>query len=264
MKETGERILPFHIKSKEEFLSYLRHVFAYEYAEEKIPHNSKILEVGFGDGYGTEMLNNSSKIKKIIGIDIDSETVAHAKSHHKKCDFREYDGVKIPFKDNTFDAVVSFQVIEHVKDVQNYLKEIKRVLKKGGRVFITTPNRNYRLGKNEKPWNPFHLREYDKNSLEKDILKVFSKVHIKGIHGTKEIDSVEKKRVENIRKTVDLSKKDKLGLRKLLPEFVKRMIVQVIRGKKATSFDKSSFSTDDFLVENDSEKGLDLLVIAIK
>lgn len=49
----------------------------------------------------------------------------------------------IPYEDETFDFVTSFACIEHIRETSHYLSEIKRVLKKGGIIFLTTPNWKY-------------------------------------------------------------------------------------------------------------------------
>jgi len=72
----GGRVIPGSFKSREEYLVYLRHLFAYEFAKSMIPENSFVLEVGCGEGYGTNLL--SQHVRKIIGLDIDKKTITHA------------------------------------------------------------------------------------------------------------------------------------------------------------------------------------------
>ena len=64
--------------------------------------------------------------------------------------------------DNSFDSIVSFQVIEHIQDDMLFLKEIHRVLKPGGIALLTTPNRRMSLSR-----NPWHIREYLSDELKK-------------------------------------------------------------------------------------------------
>ena len=50
-----------------------------------------------------------------------------------------YDGVNLPFDDNSFDLVISFEVLEHIPNLEQILLEISRVIKPGGKFFFTTP-----------------------------------------------------------------------------------------------------------------------------
>ena len=56
-------------------------------------------------------------------------------------EFREATVPPLPFENETFDCVVSFQVIEHIADDKEFVREVHRVLRKGGRFIVTTPNR---------------------------------------------------------------------------------------------------------------------------
>ena len=81
--------------------------------------------------------------------------------------------MKIPplnnIEENSVDYVVSFQVTEHIQDDNSFLKEIYRVLKPGGSVILTTPNKLMSLTR-----NPWHIREYTTTEIKKLIKKVFS------------------------------------------------------------------------------------------
>ena len=63
--------------------------------------------------------------------------------------------------------MVTFQVIEHIKRDRDFLKEIYRVLKPGGKLILTTPNKNMSITR-----NPWHVREYDPKEMH-DILSIF-------------------------------------------------------------------------------------------
>jgi SAM-dependent methyltransferase len=69
------------------------------------------------------------------GVDIEVSGHSHSDS---KVDFF-YDGKTLPFADSTFDSVVSFEVLEHVFNIQDVLSEIERVLKRGGVFLVTIP-----------------------------------------------------------------------------------------------------------------------------
>ena len=269
ISKTGERVIPEKFESREEYLIYLRHLFAYEFAKRKIPKNSSVLEVGCGEGYGAKLL--SQNVAKIIGLDIDKNIIAHAQKKYGSgnCIFSVYDGKKIPYKDDTFDALISFQVIEHVRDDKNYVSEIYRVLKRNGIFILTTPNRTYRLKPGQKPWNRFHIREYYPHELE-DILKSnFLDAKVWGICGNEEIQMIE---MERVRQVLNIISFDPLNLRKLIPGSLKPLIIRTL--KRILNRDQRSKENGDFLdkyslddyrvIQNDLGNSLDLLGICKK
>jgi len=179
----------------EEYLLFLRHkkpyFFISQYCNGKI-----VMDFGCGLGHGTFLLSRASK--KVIGVDIEqtiiSQCIKKYKSKNLIFQLIESDK-KTPYKDSFFDIVISSQVIEHVKDVTWYLIELKRILKANGKLFIITPNRNYRLLPFQKPWNPDHMREYALEELHKELNVIFDNVDILGVQGTEEINKIEYKRV---------------------------------------------------------------------
>lgn len=137
-----------------------------------------ILDVGCGTGLYTELFCINSN--RITGLDL-QKLVDQAKIHFK---FVKGDALKMPFADSLFDAVVSFDVIEHLSDDHLFLRECYRVLKKEGRLIIGTPNRHRvsffllsllgrkpafprNLGKNSVLGDIIHVREYIIKELSK-------------------------------------------------------------------------------------------------
>ncbi len=94
--------------------------------------NTLLLEFGCFHGLLSEMINNETRAK-CFGIDINVI--------RKKKYLIEYDGEKIPFKNNYFDGIIAFEVVEHLKDDVKAFSEINRVLKKGGVGIVSTPNK---------------------------------------------------------------------------------------------------------------------------
>lgn len=112
MWETGSRkdIIPF-------FNQYLS-------------RNSKVLDVGCGDGYGTFKLHKLGHA--VIGIDISDEMIVKAKASAENIPFLTADVSTIPMEDASFDAVMSINVLEWVEVPERALRELKRVLKPNG------------------------------------------------------------------------------------------------------------------------------------
>lgn len=268
---TDERILGENFNSIEEYFTYLRHLFAYEFANKHIPARSSILEIGCGSGYGTNLLSKNAE--KIIGLDVDKSTVERVSKRYnsKNCFFELYDGIRIPYADESFDVAVSFQVIEHIKNDKNIIKEIWRILKPGGIMIMTTPNRVFRLiGEGQKPTNKFHIREYSPMEFEGLLKTNFLNVKVSGIRGTEDVQEIEKNNVIISRK---ITRIDPLDLRRFLPEFLKQVISKNIKeiignvkpGAKPINFLKT-YSTNDYsLINSDTKKeAIDLVAVCKK
>jgi SAM-dependent methyltransferase len=201
-KITQLQELAGRISEKEEwtdlayYLLFLRHKKAYLYAGQYC-EGKTVLDYGCGNGYGSFLLSQISH--NITAVDINKEVIEKCKQNYQ-ADNLWFQVVelekKTPFKDASFDVVLSFQVMEHVHDVPGYLKELKRVLKDDGVLIITTPNRKYRLYPFQRPFNPCHVREYGVRQLKKELHPLFANVIIFGINGSEEVNSFEYKRVK--------------------------------------------------------------------
>jgi len=142
------------------------------------------LDVGFGEGYGAEILHGS--VADYVGLDASPEAVGHASSHYpfSNVRFEQSDARTIPFDKASFDLVVSFHVLEHIEEPVAYLTEMARVCRPGGRLVVVTPNGAFRLRHGERPWNRFHVREFDSAELEQLLSRHFSRFAVEGIGGT--------------------------------------------------------------------------------
>jgi len=110
---TGEVISPDHDNITPLFM---RHMAAYNHFITYVA-GKRVLEVGFGEGYGTDFL--SAYTSEITGMDVSQDLVDHARRKYAKKKglwFIRGDATDIPFSDGKFEAIVSSQVLEHVKD----------------------------------------------------------------------------------------------------------------------------------------------------
>ena len=89
---------------------------------------------------------------------------------------------RLPFADQSFEAVTALNIIEHFDDPYGKLKQIHRVLKPGGCLILTTVNRELRLFPWQKPWNDLHRVEFSPRSLQRALLREFSNVEFWGMH----------------------------------------------------------------------------------
>jgi SAM-dependent methyltransferase len=135
------------------------HLRRYEWAATMA--TGDILDAACGTGYGSALLSISGRV---TGIDADVEAVEYAAARSPGT-FIAGTLPELPFEDASFDAVVSFETIEHVADAPGLLKGFRRILRPGGKLLLSTPNR-VRPGAVS---NPFHVREYDFQEL-RDLL----------------------------------------------------------------------------------------------
>lgn len=149
-----------------------------------IDENAIILDVGFGLGYGLNIL--SIKSREVNGIDVDPEVLNYCtntlvgKNPRLKI-LIIFDGYNLPFSDNAFDVVTCVDVIEHVEDYSRLIKEMLRVSRKG--VFLSTPNRRPEFTNTDgSPKNYWHLREWSFEEFD-EIIKKFGHVEWNFING---------------------------------------------------------------------------------
>jgi SAM-dependent methyltransferase len=99
--------------------------------------NSRVLDIGCGSGINGKTLKELHPSIEIYGVDMISENELPYFISYKKVDL---DTESLPFPDNYFDTLVFTHVIEHLRNPFQLGKEIKRVLKKGGKIYIEAPN----------------------------------------------------------------------------------------------------------------------------
>ncbi len=134
-KWTGERLETFVLN--ETTVEHLhRYGIVMPFIEDKT-----VLDIACGEGYGSKLL--SSKALKVIGVDIDLETIEKASKKYGSSNLTFIQGSadKIPVKDGSIDTVVSFETIEHHDKHNEMMNEIKRVLKPGGILIISSPEK---------------------------------------------------------------------------------------------------------------------------
>ncbi len=123
--------------------------------------NLEILEIGCGAG---GMLGPLGKYGRVTGMDISQDYIQFCRS-------RGYErvltgsGYELPFADDSFDLVALFDVIEHIPDDERVLSEVRRVLKPGGRIFLSVPAYQFLYSQNDRVAH--HCRRYTARRLRK-------------------------------------------------------------------------------------------------
>jgi ubiquinone/menaquinone biosynthesis C-methylase UbiE len=232
-----------------------RSICAYVYASEYI--NGKVLEIGTGTGYGVDYL--APRCDEFVTLDKFVPDIDF--SVFKNVKFVQANVPPLPFEDNTFDFVVSFQVIEHIKDDNYFVKEIHRVLKPSGKFIVTTPNILTTLTR-----NPWHIREYKKEELQKLLLQNFHSVEMLGVYGN---DKVMRYYEHNKQSVQKILKWDVFDLQHKLPAFILRIPYDILNRWNRKKLLKENpltkdITVNDFYLSPVSDTALDLFYIATK
>lgn len=156
---TGERTAP---GVAEENYWFRRHEAAYL---AMLPYcaGPVVLEAGCGEGYGAAMLTD--RAERVIALDYDEPSTRHVREHYPALDPVRGNLAYLPIRSSTIDTVANFQVLEHMWDQGGFLTECHRVLRPGGTLIVTTPNRLTFTPESDTPLNPYHTREFAPSEL---------------------------------------------------------------------------------------------------
>jgi SAM-dependent methyltransferase len=170
---TGERFYP----SMRGLIRY-EHMHRYALCVE-MARGQEVLDIASGEGYGSALLG--SVAAHVLGVDADPSAVAYARHRYYYPNVRFLTGLctEIPAGDASFDLVVSFETLEHLDEHDLMLSEIRRVLRPGGRLVISSPNK---LVYSDEPGytNPFHVRELYYDEFVELLERHFPHVRIHG------------------------------------------------------------------------------------
>ena len=195
---TAERV---SLEKSDNFV-FQRSLLAYHRAAELV--KGDILEVGTGVGYGVEII--APKATRYITVD---KQLPETPLQFGNVEYYEMEVPSIGFENSAFDSVVSFQVIEHIEDDINFVREVSRVLRPGGEFIVSTPNAPMSLTR-----NPWHVREYNADELRNLLECHFSKVEAYGVIGNDRIMEYYRKNRMSVRK---ITRFDFLDLQHRLP-----------------------------------------------
>lgn len=220
-----------------------------------------VLEPGCGEGRGIELL--ADKSGSYLALDKIQAVIDKLKPRFPQVEFRQAHFP--PFSeigDGSFDVVISFQVIEHLKDDHGFLSEIHRVLRPGGKALISTPNIKMTLTR-----NPWHIREYTNHELKTLAASIFSEVEMKGIAGNEKVMEYYHQNKASVAK---FTRFDIFDLQYRLPASLLRIPYDVLNriNRKMLHSSNDTLVTDinhdDYFLNEESETNLDLFCIMTK
>jgi SAM-dependent methyltransferase len=172
---TGERTIP---GLAEENYWFRRHEVVYERLARRCA-GREVLEAGCGEGYGADLIARVAR--QVIALDYDESAVAHVRTRYPRIHVIHGNLTELPLADGSVDAVVNFQVIEHLWDQDRFVRECARGLRPSGLLMVSTPNRITFSPGRDTPINPFHTREL--NAAELTQLLVDAGFALDGVYG---------------------------------------------------------------------------------
>ncbi len=234
---TGERTVP---GIPAENYWFRRHEAAYEFLA-PLTAGSVLLEVGCGEGYGTDLLTRSAQ--RVLGIDYDATTIVHARDRYRAAHFVRANLAALPVASDAVDVVATLQVVEHVWDHGQFIDECRRVLRPGGRLMVTTPNRLTFSPGLDAPVNPFHTKEFTAAELTGLIAaRGFTVDAVLGLHAGPRLAELDARYGSFVAAQLDVAP----------GQWSEELLTDV-----------ASVSTADFPIhERDVDASLDLLVLA--
>lgn len=217
---------------------FRRSLLAYRRAAELV--SGDILEIGTGAGYGIPLL--APRVKSLLTVD----------KYMPPLDLVPYDNVEFrqmaasslgSLASESFDCVVTFQVIEHIRNDAAFVREIERLLKPGGLLILSTPNRLMSLTR-----NPWHVREYTAGELKSLLGSFFAWVEMEGVFGN---DRVMEYYEKNRRAVERITRFDPLGLQYRLPRWMLRIPYDILNRRNRRRLLIENHSLTAGIEEND-------------
>ena len=149
-----------------------RYRFAAQFVERK-----RVLDIACGAGFGLQMLEEAKGCP--VGADYDRVALREVHLRMRLTPIVAADGMQLPFESGAFETVISFETIEHVKEAGALVRELRRVLRPGGHLVLSTPNRAFGPPEHHTA-NEFHVHEFTADELRECLQMHFADVCLYG------------------------------------------------------------------------------------
>ena len=229
---TAERV---SLEKSDNFV-FQRSLLAYHRAAELV--EGDILEIGTGMGYGVDII--APKATRFITVD---KQLPENILQLANVEYYEMEVPPIEFENSSFDSVVSFQVIEHIAKDIDFVREVSRVMRAGGKFVVSTPNAPMSLTR-----NPWHVREYNADELRNLLECHFSKVEAYGVVGNEKVMEYYRKNRQSVRK---ITRFDFLDLQHRLPRVLLQIPYDILNRLNRRALHKKNTSLTDSIVMAD-------------
>jgi GT2 family glycosyltransferase/ADP-heptose:LPS heptosyltransferase/predicted SAM-dependent methyltransferase len=173
LEYTGERYIPGRGNVRVRYEHLHRYIVARRYVNKK-----RVLDIGCGEGYGASFLAQAARW--VVGLDINTESVRHATCTYplKNLAFLRAKATSLPICNESVDVVTCFELIEHLEEHEELLREIARCLHPEGILILSSPNRE--VFQRESGVNPFHVKELNAEELLELLSRHFASVQLFG------------------------------------------------------------------------------------
>lgn len=172
LQTDGERFLPDQMPGT----IALEHMHRYLFCAPLVA-GREVLDIASGEGYGSALLARSAT--RVTGVDIDAGAVDWARKRYQapNLEYRVGDCREIPLDDASVDVVVSFETLEHHEHHEAMMLEVRRVLRPGGLLIISTPDREV-YSDNVGFHNPFHVKELYEDEFRALLARHFGQLRM--------------------------------------------------------------------------------------
>ncbi len=171
---TGERFTPENTRE-----IWYEHYHRYALASQMVD-GLQVLDAASGEGYGSQLL--ATKAASVTAVDISDQAIIHARQRYagtENLEFIQADCCQLDLGDKKFDAIISFETLEHLEEQETMLAGFRRLLKPGGWLLISSPDKaEYSDAKNYS--NPWHIKELYRQEFEDLLAKEFPAVSLYG------------------------------------------------------------------------------------